>query len=331
MALSVKFIVRLEEKGLSDHREIEVLLATYNGERFLREQVDSILTQDHVNVRILARDDGSSDETVQILNEYAERYPARFQVMPPSPATGSAKDNFGLLMRASTASHICFADQDDVWLPDKVTKTIQAMEQLESEWGVDTPLLVFTDLHVVDDQLRPLHESFWATEKINPARINHLPLLLGQNVVTGCTAMLNRSLVELSLSMPGEAYMHDGWIALLACTIGKAAAVNARTVLYRQHDRNVIGVAKRTGSVLEIVLRLRNRQGRRAQWEINQQQAKALLRVHPAQLSAKHRELLRAYLRCGTTRSRLVRIATFLRYGFYHLGSSVNLAIMLDV
>ncbi len=78
-------------------------------------------------------------------------------------------------MKASTADYICFADQDDVWLPDKVSRTKQAMDELEARWGTRLPLLVFTDLHLVDDKLKILHTSFWAYMNIDPGRINRLP------------------------------------------------------------------------------------------------------------------------------------------------------------
>src|ERR1700734_3871762 len=98
---------------MSSLPEVEVLLATYNGERFLREQIDSIIGQDYENIYRLARDDGSRDGTVEILNEYAQRFPERFRVMPASAAAGGPKANFLLLMKASTADYICFSDQDD--------------------------------------------------------------------------------------------------------------------------------------------------------------------------------------------------------------------------
>jgi glycosyltransferase involved in cell wall biosynthesis len=316
---------------LSDQPIVEVLLATYNGERFLREQIDSILTQDYVNLRVLARDDGSSDATVSILNEYAERLPDRFRVMPPSAGTGSPKDNFLKLMRASSAQYICFSDQDDIWLPDKVSRTKRVMNELEARWGADIPLLVFTDAHVVDDQLRTLHESFWTHEKIEPDRIHHLALLLGRSVVTGCTMLLNRPLLELSFAMPSEAPMHDRWIGLLACAIGKAHAVRTQTLLYRQHDRNVAGIGESTVSLPELLRRLVKREARRAQWMISQRQAEAFLRAYSAELSQEHRDLLRAYLLCGAKESRLFRIMTFIRYGFCRWNSIRDLAIMLDV
>jgi glycosyltransferase involved in cell wall biosynthesis len=326
-----EYMVRLEAGGLSDQPTVEVLLATYNGERFLREQIDSILTQDYVNLRVLARDDGSSDATVGILNEYAQRFPSRFRVMPPGPGTGSPKDNFLLLMRASSAQYIGFSDQDDIWLPDKVSRTKQAMDELESRWGSDTPLLVFTDAHVVDDQLRTVHESFWTHARIEPDRIHDLALLLGRNVVTGCTMLLNRRLLELSFAMPSEASMHDRWIGLLACATGKACVVKAQTLLYRQHDRNVAGIGKRTVSLPELLRRLVKRDARQMQWAISQRQAEAFLRTYAAQLSQEHRVLLRAYLQCGARESRIFRITTFIRYGFYRCNSIRDLAIMIDI
>jgi glycosyltransferase involved in cell wall biosynthesis len=326
-----KETVGLETGGLSNQPIVEILLAAYNGGRFLREQIDSILTQDYVNLRVLARDDGSSDETVNILNEYANRFPDRFRVMPPSPATGSARENFILLMRESSAQYVCLSDQDDVWLLNKVSRTKQAMDQLESRWGTDLPLLVFTDLQVVDSQLRNLHESFWTHEKIEPDRMDHLALLLGQSVVTGCTMMLNRRLLELSLQMPDEAPMHDRWIGLVASAMGKTSAVRTQTVLYRQHDRNVVGVKEKSESLREVVRRLIKKDARRAQWKINQRQAKAFLKIYTGKLSAKHNALISAYLRCGSSRSRLLRIAIFIRYGIYRLSSLRDLAVMFDI
>jgi glycosyltransferase involved in cell wall biosynthesis len=322
---------QLEEEGASNQPAIEVLLATYNGERFLREQIDSILTQDYTDLRVLARDDGSSDATVSILNEYAERFPDRFRVMPLSPGTDSPKDNFLLLMRASSAQYICFSDQDDIWLPDKVSRTKRAMDLLESRWGTDAPLLVFTDMRVVNDQLQTLHESFWAHEKIEPDRIHHLALLLGRSVVTGCTMLLNRRLLELSFAMPNEASMHDRWIGLLASAIGKVYVVNDQTILYRQHDRNVRGIGEKARSFPEQVRRLVKRDARRRQWEISQLQAKGFLRTYSAELSAKQRDMLKAYLQCGATGSRIFRIATFVRYGLCRWNSMRDLATMVDI
>jgi glycosyltransferase involved in cell wall biosynthesis len=315
---------------LSSKSVVEVLLATFNGERFLREQLDSILAQDYEHLRVLARDDGSSDGTRKILDEYAERLPGRFRVIPTGFASGSAKNNFLLLMKESTAGYVCFADQDDVWLQRKVSITKRAMDELESSWGKDVPLLVFSDLRVVDDQLRTLQVSYWAHEKLRPQRVRRLGALLTQNVVTGCTCMLNRRLIDLSLSMPEDAIMHDHWVALLASAMGKAGAIKAQTVLYRQHDKNVIGSEQRIGSLSEFTQRVRKTDVRRMEWKKSQRQARSLLRVHGADLSPKDREQISAYLRCETSRNRFVRIWTLVRYGFLRAGVLQKLATLVD-
>jgi glycosyltransferase involved in cell wall biosynthesis len=318
--------------------EVEVLLATYNGARFLREQIDSILAQDYGSIRILARDDGSTDGTVEILEQYSKRFPDRFRTMPESAPTGSPRHNFLLLMKASAADYICFCDQDDFWLPDKVSITKKSMDQLELRWGTKAPLLVFTDLQLVDDKLKLLHESFWTYMNVDPERINRLPSLMVQSVVTGCTAMLNRRLLELALRIPKQAFMHDRWIGLLASFMGKSGIVRARTVLYRQHEHNVLGtgrnmtgmdVTDRSRSLLDRIRRPAIAAANVRLWNISQQEATVFLKEYGAELPPRKRNLLQAFLRCQTSKSRFVRVATFLRYGFYYVGLKPNLAMLI--
>jgi len=328
-------------RDMSSPPEVEILLATYNGERFLRQQVDSILTQDYKNIRVLARDDGSSDGTIGILSEYAERYPDRFRIMELAGPSGGAKENFLRLMEQSTAEYVCFSDQDDVWLPNKVSRTKQAMDELEFKWGRDCPLLVFTDLCVVDDQLNMLYESFWTHMGIDPERISQLAQLLGKSVVTGCTAMLNRRLLELSLPMPAAALMHDRWIALLASVLGKSDFVRMQAVLYRQHDRNVLGIGRNAEDGLmgqrkrSLRERIQNFRRNRAvyveEWKSCQRQARALLEMHVTALPKQKRDVLSAYLRCETSGSRIVRIATLISYRFYFVGFAKNLAVLFHL
>jgi hypothetical protein len=320
--------------------EVEVLLATYNGARFLREQLDSIMAQDYGNIHVLARDDGSSDETVEILDQYAKRYPVRFRVIPTSGETGNARNNFLLLMKAASAEYVCLADQDDVWLPDKVSRTKRAMDQLESRWGTKVPSLIFTDLHVVDDKLTMLHQSFWEHMNIDPAGMDRQAALMLQSVVTGCTAMLNRPLIALSLRMPIEAFMHVRWIGLLASFLGKSSGLRVPTVLYRQHAQNVLGTGRAVGvpaaakparSFLQRMRQFRLSERQLLLWNISQRDAKAFLQEYGGDLGPGKRRLLEAFLRCQTSRSRLIRLATFLLYGFYYPGLKLNLAMMLHL
>lgn len=317
--------------SIGDPPVVEVLLATYNGERFLREQIDSILLQDYKNLCILARDDGSSDNTTTILNEYERGFPNRFRVISTDAPTGSAKDNFLKLMTASSAGYICFSDQDDVWMSNKVSRSMQAMARLEAHRGAAAPLLVFTDLRVVDDRLKTLHESFWTHAGIEPSRLRKLATVLVQNPVTGCTALINRPLLNLALHMPEEAVMHDSWIALLASACGSSEALRERTVLYRQHDRNVVGVEAHRRSPRELMAVFLSRQPRVLQWKSNERVAEALLRVHGQELSIENRKLLMAYLRCGRHDNRTARLAMMMRYCFFRKGLLRNLITFIDL
>jgi len=313
---------------------VEVLLATFNGESYLREQIDSILAQDYQNLRLLVRDDGSSDGTPEILRQYASAFPERVFIVPTDRPTGSPKENFLRLMNASTANYVCFSDQDDVWLSNKVSITMEAMQALESQWGESAAALVFTDLRVVDPELRSIHESFWEFMKINPNNMEHPNKLMLKPVVTGCTAMLNRPLLGIARRMPKEAFMHDFWIALLASTMGKSRAVERQTVLYRQHGKNLIGTGQKwtngpgTTATSSIWKRIHSyRQGATAlQWKQSQEQAAALLDAHGPELTSKARDIVESFRRCETDNRRLVRLFTLIRYGFYDREILSNLA-----
>jgi hypothetical protein len=311
--------------------EVEVLLATYNGERFVGEQIDSILAQDYPTLRILAGDDGSADRTVEILREYAERFPSKIRVLEKQQPTGSAKANYLRLMKEAAAGYICFADQDDVWLPSKVSGSMRAMERLESQHGPSRPLLVFTDLRVVDDRLTTLNPSMWRQLDIDPRSIHRLRQLIGRSVVTGCTAMINRPMLELARQMPEEATMHDRWIGLLAATLGAAASVPEQTVLYRQHDSNVVGALTPDGSVAGIAHRALYRNGRRAERHRSERQAEAILKLHRSIMPERSVVLLSAYLRSGRSESALQRVATTLQYGFSRGNLFKNLLTLFDL
>lgn len=311
--------------------KVEVLLATYNGERYLREQIDSILDQDYPNLRVLAWDDGSTDHTVEILNSYAARYPERLRVCTGGGPTGHPKWNFQRLMKASTAEYLCFSDQDDIWLPQKVSLSVRTMLRLEETRGRTMPLLVFTDLRVVNEQLETLHPSFWKQTELRVTNVHQLSRALGQNVVTGCTAMINRSMSDLAVHMAEETEMHDDWICLLAAALGAAQPIPQCTVLYRQHSNNVIGARQQHKSLKQIKSRIFVGENRRRVRLRRERQAEALLRLHGHLMTRQGRELLEAYLQSGRDESAWRRIATTVRFGFYRSGLLKNITTMMDL
>jgi hypothetical protein len=310
---------------------VEVLLATFNGERYLREQIDSILAQDYPDLLVLARDDGSTDRTVEILNEYAASYSDRVRVYAGGDPTGHPKLNFLCLMKASTAEYLCFSDQDDVWLPGKVSLVKRAMQRLEDRYGETTPLLVFTDLRVVDERLETLNPSLWKRAGVRIENIHHLARVLSENVVTGCTVMINRSMRDLAVQMPDDAEMHDWWIALLSAVFGAAEATPQATVLYRQHANNVIGSIEQHLSLSSLSSRIRKRGKWRQQRLKCERQAEALLRIYGERMTLEQKNILEAFLVSGRSDHAWTRVGTMIKYGFYRSGFLKNAAAMIDL
>ncbi|MCC8028817.1 MAG: glycosyltransferase family 2 protein [Lachnospiraceae bacterium] len=219
-----------------------VLIAVYNGEKYLEEQLESLLGQTCTEWTAYIHDDGSSDRTPSVLQKYADRYPERF-VLIGGPPAGTSRDNFFCLFGSVDAPRYMCCDQDDVWLPDKMEQTARAMDALEG--GEDLPCLVYTDLTVVDASLRVVAESMDRYQKLNcaDAGISHV---LVQNVVTGCTMMVNRRLRDMMLQAadPHAVIMHDWWAAMIASQFGVIRYLDRPTILYRQHSENNTGAQK---------------------------------------------------------------------------------------
>jgi glycosyltransferase involved in cell wall biosynthesis len=220
---------------------LNILLSTHNGRRFLMEQLDSLSSQSFPDWTLFVRDDGSTDDTQDVLRAYRSARPGQMQVF--EGAREGAARSFAELLSHANAPYVMFCDQDDVWMEDKIERSLAAMQEMEKEHGPETPLLVHTDLCVVDADLKPLAASFTSKMRLQP---EHVPLkrLLVQNVPTGCTMLLNRALVSRIGHIPPQARMHDMWVALVAALFGRIHYLPAATVYYRQHADNRIG-AKR--------------------------------------------------------------------------------------
>lgn len=214
--------------------KIDILLATYNSGPLLNAQIDSILRQDFTDWRLLVSDGGSTDGTLARLAEYAGA-DGRIQVLPSAGRLG-AMDNFSRLLAAATAPLVMFSDHDDVWFPDKISRSLALLEALPD----DRPRLVFTDKSVTDGDLKVIHPSHTAQEKLDAERLT-VPRLLAQNAVSGCVMLFDRSLAELAGPIPPAAVMHDYYLTLTAALCGRIAYLDAPTMYYRQHGVNVLG------------------------------------------------------------------------------------------
>ena len=216
---------------------IEILMATYNGEKYLAEQLDSLLSQTEKDFRILIHDDGSSDRTPEIIQEFTRRYSYQIYHISDGVRCGSAVKNFLHLTKFASAEYIMYCDQDDVWLPEKAELSLGSMKETESRKGEERPILVFSAYLPVDAQLRPQET---AGSRILPQNLtlNHL---LVQNHISGCVMMCNRALYRLLGMYDGAILMHDWWAALIASAIGEIVFIPRTTTLYRQHGGNSVG------------------------------------------------------------------------------------------
>ena len=272
--------------------EVFVLLATYNGRKYIAEMIDSVLAQDYQDFHLIVSDDQSTDDTAGILEEYANKYPTVITHHRSNRRFGNAQDHFMYLLQTfHDAPYIMFCDQDDYWHSDKITKTIQLMKKIEQP-GV--PAMVHTDLRVVDRDLKELDSSFMHYSKLQGTRMS-VSQLLAQNAVTGCTMMINKALADLACdNMPKEEIlMHDWWLALIAATMGTTGYLDESTIDYRQHGNNVVG-AKKTRSLRYILGKLRNNEGRK-QIRDTYQQAALFYRCFSEKLGENERKLVKTY------------------------------------
>ena len=224
--------------------QLEILLSTHNGEAFLSEQIDSLLSQSFTNWKLCIRDDGSTDGTQQIITHYVNLCSSKIVQYHDTLGCIGASQSFSELISHSRAQYIALCDQDDVWCSNKLAIQMSKMLEEEGKLGRDFPLLINTDLQVTDQALNVLSGSLWRYQNLDPEGMCDLRHVLAQNHFTGCTFLMNRALINSSLPVSDMAIMHDWWLALVAAAKGAIISINESTVLYRQHGENEIG-AKR--------------------------------------------------------------------------------------
>lgn len=222
---------------------LSIAMCTYNGERYLPEQLESIWEQTVPVDELVVVDDGSTDSTMEILQAEVLAHPC-MRVVQNSTSRGACR-NFEYAISLCTGDYIACADQDDVWLPDKLERLLQALQNVERERGTAEPILVHSDLRVVDSALHTISDSFMASQHLLPIPTEcEWQILAVSNYVTGCAMMFNRALRDRALPFGEHAIMHDYYLALLASLAGTIRYVDSATILYRQHGHNTIGAQK---------------------------------------------------------------------------------------
>ncbi|QSZ40919.1 glycosyltransferase [Sulfurimonas aquatica] len=300
-------------------KTLKVLLSTYTGEKYLKQQLDSLLSQTYKNFEIIARDDGSRDKTLEILRSYDV-------TIIESKENLGVKRSFGKLLeyaiKDSDTDYIMFCDQDDVWEEDKLEKTLLQMQEMERQYS-NIPLLVHTDLEVVDEKLNSINSSFMDFQKIDPSK-NKFHNLLIQNTITGCTVMINRELAQKSLPIPDTAIMHDWWIGLVASKFGKICYVDETTIKYRQHADNTIGAKGfDIGFVLKIIFN-------KVSLDHNIHQAKAFLKQFENEINDETRQMLNEFISLNQ-KTYYQKRRILLKYKLFKHGFIRNLGLLIKI
>lgn len=294
---------------------VVICMATYNGEKYIEEQLISIINQSYSNWHLFIRDDGSSDRTREIEIRYKENYPDKINLLDKKEGKAGSKYNFAELCKTVLTleyKYVMFCDQDDVWKKDKIEQTLGYMKQIEEAEG-NVPVLIHTDLEVVDYKLNCLGNSFMKYRALNP-NCTSIERLLVQNNITGCTMMINRKLLEKSAiqEVVDDIAMHDWWFAIVTSIFGKIGFVNSSTIKYRQHEQNVVGATK-VNSIRFIMERLRGKNHVKKTLDMSILQAQEVLKLYSAELDTKTYKVVYALAHLKEF-NKCKRIYTVLKY-----------------
>lgn len=241
-----------------------VVMACYNGAAYLDEQLSSILAQQAVRVMLLVRDDGSSDNTTEILAKWQSDYPEQIEILDEPGNNLGAAGSFSLLLSRALQRWqagadymaVALADQDDIWRGNKLQLSLEALRRASQEKPQDYPLLVHTDLRVVDERGQEIDPSLMHYQGLDASKRQFSSQLLS-NTVTGCTAVCNKALLQLALPVPEQAMMHDWWLSLVASAFGEIVYLDKPLIDYRQHGANTLGARQHPGlSLQRLVTRL---------------------------------------------------------------------------
>ena len=284
--------------------KVNILMSTYNGQQFLAEQIRSIQEQSYTDWTLFIRDDGSSDNTKEILKDF-EHQDSRIHLIDSDKS-----DNLGViksfhkLVNHDRADYYFFSDQDDVWLPNKLELSLKEAQN----YLADLPLMVYMDLKVVNQDLEIMTESMVKSQSHHAN--TELVQELTENTVTGGVAMINHALAEM-WQETDDILMHDWYLALLASAFGNLVFIDQPGELYRQHSDNVLGartLSKRFKKWIRPHILFA------VYWDLiknSQKQARHLLQMP---LSQSNRELIEAFVTI-MDKSMLERFRILRKYG----------------
>jgi glycosyltransferase involved in cell wall biosynthesis len=215
---------------MSNNR-VSVALAVYNGEKFLPQLLASLQKQTQHPAELVIVDDCSTDKSLDIINSLSFSFPKKVFVNEKNLGIMATFKKLAVLCEEN---YIAFCDQDDIWLPQKIERSLSAIKKIDD----NNPAIVFNDLSVIDEEGMLIHQSFWKLRSTNPKNFSLLDILFG-NIVTGCASIINRAMANELTKMPLSVMMYDHWMALIGYSFGKYSFVDEPLILYRAHGTNV--------------------------------------------------------------------------------------------
>jgi glycosyltransferase involved in cell wall biosynthesis len=222
--------------------EVDIAVPCYNCGPWLDAMIASILTQNGHSWRIIARDDGSKDNTSELLAAWQNKLGARMVVLENRERRNlGLVGNYNTVLAATDAPFVLTADPDDVWLPGHMSRILGALRNAGDELGSQVPVAVFTDAAVVDEHQNPIAASYWKWTRSNPRRMRRIADVAMESPSLGSTMGVNRALLDVALPIAPGAVGQDWWLALAAVTFGRIHALDEVSILYRRHTSNNSG------------------------------------------------------------------------------------------
>ncbi|MGB8450970.1 MAG: glycosyltransferase [Anaerocolumna sp.] len=325
---------------------VNIIMATYNGEKYIREQIESILKGNYDNWKLWIFDDGSTDGTNCIVDEYICRFPDKIMyqhnvnnkgvtlnflegVQFAAEYNNKLSEEAGLIKEdydtqpVTIIDYYMFCDQDDVWMTDKICKTMMQMKKIEKKFGQDYPVAVFTDALVVDNNLNMLNQSFYKSSRLDTRKVD-LPHIMMENKLIGCTVMFNESLQRLMCKQPVHARYHDWWVALIAAAFGHISFLPAVTLFYRQHGDNAVGTQNFRSYINDRITSLAKQKEVIYETAL---QADEFYRMYEAQMPAEQK--MQVYSMANIlNESWIKRRHLVLKFGFMKTGILRNLGLL---
>lgn len=302
---------------------VQVVIGTYNGEKFLREQLDSILEGNYADIQIEISDDGSTDSTLDIAREYVSRYEGKVSLYQNEKNLGF-RLNFLNALKRSSANYVMCCDQDDVWLPGKIGVTLEKMKSLEQ--GDGKPILVFTDAMMYDSESGKDLGSFFKNGKLNTENVDIAHILM-ENKCIGCTTMVNKEAVSYLHTLPDSIRVHDWWLAMICATFGKIGFVDEMTIRYRQHGNNIIGGTSFSSYFVNRIASLKKQ--RQAVYD-SFSQGQAFYELFQEQMESDKKKTCQAFAQMPENGYFKRRIYC-LKYGFLKTGLLRNVGLLLII